>query len=650
MQDPQAPIWQPKTGRVAASQLTAFTKAAEEQSGRAFADFSELHRWSITRADSFWRLVWSFTGVIGEPGETVVTDVEKLPGARWFPQASLNFARNLLRSNDSRPAIISLVETDDPEFAGNVLSFADLHQQTAALAAHLKDLGVVPGDRVAAWLPNVPETVITMLASSSLGAVFSACSPDFGASGALDRFGQVRPKVLIVCDGYSYNGKQHNITDQVRQVADNLEELQSVIWVERIGQAPEDASRFQEIVNRRCEPLQFHPSRFEDPLYILFSSGTTGKPKCIVHSAGGTLLQHLKEHRLHVDVRPEDRLFYYTTCGWMMWNWLISGLASGCPIVLYDGAPTWPTTDRLFSMADAVGVTIFGTSAKFLAALEKAGAQPRRTHDLGSIRTILSTGSPLSQEGFEYVYTHIKEDVQLSSISGGTDIVSCFVLGNPNAPVFAGEIQAPGLGMAVSVWNDEGQPVREQKGELVCTRSFPSCPIGFWNDPDGEKFQDAYFRRFPGVWTHGDFAEITRHDGFIIHGRSDAVLNPGGVRIGTAEIYRQVESFDAVAEAICVGQDWDDDVRVILFLVMQPGETLTAELESQIRKNIRANATPRHVPEKILTVPEIPRTISGKIVELAVRDVIHGREVRNTTALANPEALNHFKNRPELLE
>ena len=643
-----SPLWQPSPERIEASQLTAFMRAARASTGAALADYTALHQWSVADPAGFWRLVWSFTDIIGEPGETTVVDAHRWPGARWFPQARLSFAENLLRHDPDRIAIVSVLETDDPEDEGRRLTYGELSRQTAALARHLRDIGVGPGDRVAAWLPNVPETIVTMLAASSLGAVFTSCSPDFGVNGALDRFGQVSPKALIACDGYSYNGRQQDLSSQVSELAGRLPDPVHLIWVDRIGRTPNDAVRFDELTTGDAAPLTFHPSRFSDPLYILFSSGTTGVPKCIVHSVGGTLIQHLKEHRLHVDLRPDDRFFYFTTCGWMMWNWLVTGLATGARLVLYEGAPTWPIPDRLFTLVDRQRISILGTSAKYMLSMEKLGVQPAITHDLTSLRTLLSTGSPLPHEGFRWVYGQIKADIHLASISGGTDIVSCFVLGNPNGPVHAGEIQAPGLGMAVDVFDESGQPVRGEKGELVCTRSFPSCPIGFWNDPEDDRFHAAYFNRFPGVWTHGDFAEITAHGGFIIHGRSDAVLNPGGVRIGTAEIYRQVETIEEIQEAVCIGQDWEDDVRVILFVVMQPGASLTEALQHRIRNNIRTHATPRHVPAKILTVPEIPRTISGKIVELAVRDVVHGRPVRNTTALANPEALEHFANRPEL--
>jgi acetoacetyl-CoA synthetase len=645
----EKPLWRPDPARP--SQLSAFTRQAEQVSGRPLPDYQSLHRWSVDEPETFWHLVWQFTGIIGSvPERPILKDSDRFPGAHWFPGTRLNFAENLLKYRDDQPAILSVVETDGSEDLPRVLTYAELHRQVAAIASYLHDQDVRPGDRVAGWLPNVPETIVAMLATASLGAVWTSCSPDFGAQGALDRFGQVRPKVLFACDGYQYNGKTISIVGAVRQVVLEVPDLSAVVWLDRIGASPEDATQFADLLVNEPAPLTFESRRFEDPLYILYSSGTTGQPKCIVHSIGGTLVQHLKEHRLHVDLTRDDRLFYFTTCGWMMWNWLVSGLATGATLVLFEGAPTHPTPDRLFTLADQLEITIFGTSARFLSAVQNAGVCPRQSHGLSSIRSVLSTGSPLTQEGFEYVYGSIREDVHLASISGGTDIVSCFVLGNPDLPVWSGEIQAAGLGMAVEVWNEDGARVVEEKGELVCTRPFPSCPIGFWNDPADEKFLDAYFRRFPGVWTHGDFAEETTHGGFVIHGRSDAVLNPGGVRIGTAEIYRQVESIEAIAEAICVGQDWQDDVRMVLFVVMQPGLHLTDALRDEIRQNIRSNATPRHVPAKILEVGEIPRTISGKIVELAVREVIHNRPVKNTAALANPAALEQFRNRQELAD
>jgi acetoacetyl-CoA synthetase len=639
------PLWQPDPAAAKASHLTKFTTRAQAVAGTEFADYASLHRWSVAEPGAFWAEFWDYAGIIADtPYRTPVRDLERFPGATWFPGARLNFAENLLRYRDDRVALVSVLETG----ARQALTYRALYDQTAKVAARLAELGVKPGDRVAGWLPNVPEAVVAMLATASLGAVWSSCSPDFGASGALDRFGQIEPRVLFACNGYHYNGKRLSTVAKVQEVVTRVSSIEQVIWVQVIDEVPADGETFASLLLRPKVPLTFTTQAFDSPLYILYSSGTTGKPKCIVHGVGGTLLQHIKEHQLHVDLHRQDRLFFFTTCGWMMWNWLVSALATGCTLVLYDGSPFYPGPETLWSLAENEGVTVFGTSAKYLSALEKAGYSPDNRHDLSTMRTLLSTGSPLAQEGFRYVYRDIKADVHLASISGGTDLISCFVLGAPTLPVWEGEIQCAGLGMDVDVWNDAGSPMRGEKGELVCRTAFPSCPVGFWNDPDDEKFHEAYFARFPGVWAHGDFAEITAHDGFIIHGRSDAVLNPGGVRIGTAEIYRQVEQIEEIQEAICVGQEWQDDVRVVLFVVLQPGAKLDDKLRDTIRNRIRRNASPRHVPAVILTVPEIPRTLSGKIVELAVRDVIHHRPVKNTSALANPEALDHFRHRAEL--
>ncbi|MGE3869596.1 MAG: acetoacetate--CoA ligase, partial [Pseudorhodoplanes sp.] len=515
--------------------------------------------------------------------------------------------------------------------------------------------GVTQGDRVAAMMPNLPETVALMLATTSLGAIWSSCSQDFGERGVLDRFGQIEPKVFVACDGYWYNGKRIDISEKLKGIVPQLPSAQRVVIVPYLGIAEEVAGSLPRAVSLdaflqpyAAKAVTYARLPFNTPAFILFSSGTTGVPKCIVHGAGGTLLQHLKEHQLQSDVRAGDRVFYFTTCGWMMWNWLVSGIASGATLMLYDGSPFAPKPSVLFDYAQEEKFTLFGTSAKYIDACKKEGLAPARTHDLSALRLMTSTGSPLAAESFDYVYESVKQDLHLASISGGTDIVSCFVLGDPTAPVYRGEIQAAGLGMAVDVWSEDGRHIEQEKGELVCTRPFPSMPVMFWNDPDGKKYRAAYFERFPNVWCHGDFAEWTRHGGMIIHGRSDATLNPGGVRIGTAEIYAQVEQIPEVLEAIAIGQDWDNDVRVVLFVRLKEGVALDEALRERIRKKIRAGATPRHVPAKVIAVADIPRTKSGKITELAVRDVVHGRPVKNTEALANPEALKLYEGLAEL--
>jgi len=645
------PLWQPDAARIAGANVTAFIADANERWGLALRDYDDLYEWSLRSPESFWQSVWVFGGVIGEPGSVVLEDGDRMPGARWFPEAKLNFARNLLRSRDESDAIVFWGE----DKVKNRLTHADLYRQVAHFAAALKELGVGKGDRVAAFMPNMAETVVAMLATTAIGAVFTSASPDFGTQGVVDRFGQTEPKVLVAVDGYYYNGKTVDCLAKVAEVADKLPSLKRVVVVPYVH-AEHDLSAIKHgrMLTDFVAPwhfeseIPFEDLPFDHPLYIMYSSGTTGVPKCIVHGAGGTLLQHLKEHKLHSDVKAGDRLFYFTTCGWMMWNWLVSGLASGATLLLYDGSPFAADGDILFDYADAERMTHFGTSAKFIDHLAKIGRRPRDTHSLTTVRAIMSTGSPLVPEGFAYVYDAIKTDVCLSSISGGTDILSCFVLGSPVLPVWSGEIQCRGLGMAVDVFDGDGRPVREEKGELVCTRPFPSMPIGFWGDPDGSKYRAAYFERFENIWCHGDFCEITKHGGLIIHGRSDATLNPGGVRIGTAEIYRQVEKLDEVVESLVIGQDWDNDVRVVLFVRLRDGLTLDDELVGRIKKTIRDNTTPRHVPAKVLQVSDVPRTKSGKIVELAVRNIVHGRAVRNVEALANPEALENFRDRGEL--
>ncbi len=638
-------LWQPDSDRVAAAQVTGFRRQMATRFGVALDDYEALYDWSVAHPEKFWSGVWDFCGVVGDrPSETVLGEDDGMPGARWFPDARVNFAENLLaaRLPDEKEALVFQGEVGETRR----LSWGELRRQAAAVAAALRAEGIGPGDRVAGFLPNIPEAVVAMLGAASVGAVWSSCSPDFGIEGVRDRFGQIQPRVLFTADGYRYGGKQIESLTTARMLQSELPSIERLVVVPFVGGAeslPLRSSWWEDFLNPHlgCAP-EYTRLPFDHPLYIMFSSGTTGLPKCMVHSAGGTLIQHLKEHQLHCDLRPGDRLFYFTTCGWMMWNWLVSGLASGATVMLYDGHPLRPQT-AVWDYAAAEKFTILGTSARWLAACEKAGLKPLESHDLSALRSVLSTGSPLSPESFDYVYRDVHPDVQLSSISGGTDIISCFALGSPVLPVRRGELQCRGLGMAVAVWDENGQPVTGEKGELVCTRSAPSMPTSFWNDPDGSRYHSAYFDRYAGIWCHGDFAEVTASGGLIIHGRSDAVLNPGGVRIGTAEIYRVVEQFADIQESLLVGLQRDGDVVIALFVQMQPGRTLTPELVVDIGKRIRQEKTPRHVPGLVRQVPDIPRTISGKIVELAVRNILHGRAVENEDALANPEALEAFR-------
>ncbi|MDH0143647.1 acetoacetate--CoA ligase [Aquipseudomonas alcaligenes] len=648
----QQPLWAPSAERIAATRMDAFRRFVNQRYALQLTDYPALHAWSVAQREAFWQAIVDFFEVrFTQQPDAVLREGPAMPSAHWFPGATLNFAEHLLRRRDDHLALVAIGEDGSRE----QLSYAELAAHVAGLQRSLREAGVGVGDRVAAFMPNTWQTVVGMLATASLGATWSSCSPDFGTQGVIDRFGQIEPKVLIAAAGYRYAGKNLDLTAKLNEILERLPSLQQLVVVPysnpaaRAGDFRSAArvSLWQDFYQAGGEP-QFTPVSFEQPLYILYSSGTTGVPKCIVHGVGGTLLQHVKELGLHTDLTADDTLFYYTTCGWMMWNWLVSGLALGASLVLFDGSPFHPSAERLIDLIDAEDISLFGTSAKFIAALEKAGARPRETHRLSRLKAILSTGSPLAHESFEYVYRDIKRDVCLSSISGGTDIVSCFALGNPTLPVWRGELQCKGLGMDVQVWNEAGQPVITEKGELVCARHFPSMPVGFWKDADGEKFRSAYFDTFPGVWAHGDYAEITEHDGLVIHGRSDAVLNPGGVRIGTAEIYRQVEKVEQVLESIAIGQDWEGDVRVVLFVRLRDGVALSDELQAQIRQVIRANTTPRHVPARIIAVADIPRTISGKIVELAVRNVVHGKPVKNTDALANPQALELYRDLPQL--
>ena len=649
------PLWRPSQALMERANVTRFAREAIRRWNLGLNSYPDFYRWSVKQPEQFWQSVWTFCDVIAsERGTRVVADRDKMPGARWFPDATLNFAENLLRRRDSEVALVFWGE----DKVKRRVSHAELYTQVSRLAKALRAAGVKAGDRVAGYLPNLPESIMAMLAASSIGAIWSSCSPDFGVQGVLDRFGQIEPVALFAADGYWYNGKALETLSKLRDIVDRLPSLRKVVVVPYLDERPdvsairgadrlEDFAAGQDAVDIRFEQLPFN-----HPLYILYSSGTTGAPKCIVHGAGGTLIQHLKEHQLHCDVRPGDRLFYFTTLGWMMWNWLATGLASGATLLLYDGSPFIRGGNILFDYADAEGMTQFGTSAKFIDACNKAGLEPGRTHSLESLRTILSTGSPLVPESFDYVYRSVKQDVCLSSMSGGTDIAGCFVNGNPILPVWRGEIQCIALGMRVEVFDEEGRSLQRGKGELVCTGSFPSLPTGFWNDPGDVKYRAAYFEHYPGVWRHGDWCEFTEHGGMVIYGRSDATLNPGGVRIGTAEIYRQVEQLDEVVEALVIGQNWPpgqlSDVRVVLFVKLREGLTLDNALEDRIRQQIRANTTPRHVPAKIVQIADIPRTKSNKIVELAVRDMVHGKPVKNVEALANPEALEYFRARPEL--
>ena len=646
-------LWQPTPQSIAASNIEHFRRYCEERYRLSLPDYWALHRFSVDAMEKFWDAWWDFSEVrAGKKGSRILIDADQMPGARFFPEAELNFAENLLVKRDESDAIVFWAE----EGQHRRLSWRALYDEVSRLAQALSDAGLKPGERCAGFVPNMPETVIAMLAVTALGGIWTSCSPDFGAAGVLDRFGQSRPKFLFAADGYRYAGKRHESLPRVAEFVNELASVERTIVFPHLEAKPDvsgvaNAVRLEDFVRPyRAGAIPFHRLPFLHPLYIMYSSGTTGVPKCILHSAGGALITHTKEHRLHFDVKPGDRVFYFTTLSWMMWNWLTSALASGATILLYDGSPSYPTPAVLFDFAERERMTLLGLSAKFVDAARKAGLEPAKTHDLSSVKMLVSTGSPLVPEGFDYVHEKIKSDVPLISPSGGTDLLAAFVGGSPLLPVYRGQIQCPLLGMAVDVFDEEGRPLSSGKGELVCTRPFPSLPIGFWNDPGERKYRAAYFDKFPGVWCHGDFCEWTAERGMIIYGRSDATLNPGGVRIGTAEIYRQVERVPEVAESIVIGQEWEGDTRIVLFVRLKDGAVLDAKLKETIERTIRENATPRHVPAKLIAVADIPRTKSGKIVELAVREAVHGRAVKNREALANPEALEFFRNRPELKE
>ncbi len=640
-----APLWTPTPERIAGTNLTRFATLT----GHAGAPYDALHRWSVQEPDEFWRTVWNVSGVVGSPGDTVREPGESMRFDRFFPGASLNVVDTFLRWSGDGEALVAF----DERGVRRSVTWDELRDAVAATAAALHADGVGVGDCVAAWMPNVPETIIVMLAAAAVGAVFSSTSPDFGVSGVVDRFGQIEPSVLVACDGYLYGGKRFELVDRLAEIVRALPTLRRVIVVPHLGDVavPTGTTTFAEWTQpHRGSALHPVPLPFDHPWYVLYSSGTTGKPKCIVHRAGGVLLKHLMEHQLHCDISAGDRVMYFTTAGWMMWNWLASVLASGATALLYDGSPFHPDGDVLFDMASSERATLLGVSAKFIDSCAKAGLDPSANHEFSALRTLCSTGSPLSPDGFRYVYNHVKVDVHLASISGGTDLCGCFVGGDPTGPVWAGEIQRPVLGMAVDVWGPDKNSLlpSEGAGELVCTRSFPSMPLGFWNDDDGSRYRAAYYERFTDVWAQGDFASWTDHGGIVVHGRSDATLNPGGVRIGTAEIYRVVETLPEVVESLVFGQQWDNDTRIVLLVRLASNATLSDELRSEIRSRIRSSATPRHVPAVIVAVDDLPRTRSNKLVELAVADVVHGRPVRNTEALANPEALAAIAAIPEL--
>ncbi len=646
-------LWEPSAEKIKATNLYRFMNQVNERFGQNFTEYNTLYRWSVENIADFWSTMWDFAGIVAStPYQEVIDDLEKMPGARWFSGARLNFAENLLRYRDERVAIVFKGEAREPEY----LTYAELYSEVAGVAKALRESGVQAGDRVVGFMPNMPQAIIAMLAAVSMGAVWSSCSPDFGIKGVLDRFGQIRPKVLFTANGYSFKGKKIDSLERIADILKKLPSIEKVVVVPYTDQNPNiapvpNAVLYGDFIAPEGDlEIEFAQLPFGHPLYIMYSSGTTGLPKCMVQCAGGILIHHLKELVLHTDLKRQDTIFYFTTCGWMMWNWLTSSLAVGATLVLFDGNPFHPHPGALWEMAQNEKITVFGTSAGYIAALQNAGVTPGKTYDLTPLRAVLSTGSPLSIEGFDFIYREVKSDLQLASISGGTDLNGCFALGNPMGPVYSGELQCRGLGMRVEAFDDTGRPVVGQQGELVCTRPFPSMPIYFWDDPDGVKYHQAYFDVYPNVWRHGDFIEVNERGGVVIYGRSDATLNPGGVRIGTAEIYRLIEQIDEVEDSVVVGQDYKNDVRIILFVKMAPGSALTDKLQNKIRKLIRDNASPRHVPKKIISIPAVPYTLNMKKVELAVKKIVEGKPVLNRDALSNPEALDHYRDLPELQE
>jgi acetoacetyl-CoA synthetase len=654
----EEPLWIPSEERISQSNLTSFTRYVEDLLNIKISSYRELYDWSVTEIEEFWKSVWIISGVIHSKPYRKILSGKKMPGAKWFEGAELNFAENLLRYRDDHTALISARENSSTIR----LTYSDLYYAVISLSASLKEIGIKKGDRVAGFVNNIPESIIAMLASTSLGALWSSCSPDFGHKGVLDRFGQIQPKVLFAIESYYYNGKLIDCSEKIEAIRKSIPSIEEVILIKRFndfkGNLSSDKTSvkvsnpiyFNNLLSNTSNKIEFEQVAFDHPVYIMYSSGTTGIPKCIVHGGGGTLLQHFKELSLHTNLKREDVITYYTTCGWMMWNWLVSSLSVGASLFLYDGNPVYPNINTLWKKIEEEKISIFGTSPKFLTMIQKSGIIPKDNFNLSSLRTILSTGAPLSVESFKWVYKYVKTDLQLSSISGGTDIISCFMLGNPNLSVFAGEIQCKGLGMKVEAFNENGVPVVEEKGELVCTEPFPSMPVYFWNDPEDIKYKAAYFDYYPGVWRHGDYIKETSNGGIVVYGRSDATLNPGGVRIGTAEIYRIVEAMDEITDSLVIGQNWKNDVRIILFVVLKLNRVLNDKLIEKIKNNIRINATPRHVPAKIIQINDVPRTISGKKVELAVTRIIHKENVENRDALANPDSLEQFKNITSLLE